>query len=303
MLLRGRRVEKYVRDGMLPNVSRDLRWISNDNECEPSKNYNSSYYCLLFTQLFSPPSTNTGTHIVPSQAGLLTTIGYELGKERGTVYALEGSVAIGGRLIQWLRDNLGLFENAADVETFARKCESAGDVTLVPAFQGLFAPYWRSDALASLSGMTLQAGKPEICRASLEAVAFQVSDIISAMGKDGVPVTQLKTDGGMTSNSLLMQIQSDLLNVPVAKAKMQESTALGAAIAAGLGGKVFKDLDQVKGICSSKYGYEVYNPKMDPATRDAALARWKKAVRKTYDEGEEKEASAGSAAANGGSKL
>mgnify|MGYP002214582898 CR=1 FL=1 len=225
--------------------------------------------------------------MVPSTAGLLTTIGYELGKDRGTVYALEGSVAIGGRLIQWLRDSLGLLDKASDVEKFARKCDSAGEVTLVPAFQGLFAPYWRSDALASLSGMTLQAGKPEICRAALEAVAFQVTDIINAMGKDGVPVTQLRTDGGMTQNSLLMQIQADLLNIPVAKAKMQESTALGAAIAAGLGAKVYGDLPEVKQICMSKYGYEMYQPGMESRTREGHMARWKKAVRKTYDGPEE----------------
>ena len=177
---------------------------------------------------------NTGTKPVPSKNGLLTTLGYKIGKEPA-VYALEGSIAITGALVQWLRDNLGLIQKSSDIEALANTVEDNGGIYFVPAFSGLFAPYWKSDARGVIVGMTRYVNKGHIARAALEATAYQTREVLEAMNKDsGVPLTALKVDGGMVFNDTLMQFQSDILGVPVIRPKVAETTALGAAYAAGL---------------------------------------------------------------------
>src|SRR5215208_643009 len=177
---------------------------------------------------------NTGEKPVPSKSGLLTTLGYKIGGQKA-VYALEGSIAITGALIQWLRDNLGIIKSSAEVETLARSVEDNGGIYFVPAFSGLYAPYWKSDARGAIVGMTRYITKAHIARAALEATAYQTREVLDAMEADsGVKLTALKVDGGMVFNELLMQFQSDILDVPVIRPKVAETTALGAAYAAGL---------------------------------------------------------------------
>ncbi len=177
---------------------------------------------------------NTGHEIVPSNCGLLTTVAYRFGDEPA-VYALEGSIAIAGALVQWLRDNLRLIDSAADIENLARTVDDNGGVYFVPAFSGLFAPYWRSDARGVIAGMTRFVNRGHIARAALEATAFQVREVLDAMRTDsGVDLQSLKVDGGMVNNDLLMQFQADVLGVPVVRPRVSETTALGAAYAAGL---------------------------------------------------------------------
>src|SRR5450759_4941738 len=177
---------------------------------------------------------NTGTTPVPSKNGLLTTLGFKIGNQPA-VYCLEGSIAITGALIQWLRDNLNLIEKSADIEPLARTVEDNGGIYFVPAFSGLFAPYWRSDARGVIVGMTRYANRGHIARAALEATAYQVREVFDAMENDsGVRLTTLKVDGGMVVNNLLMQFQADILNVPVVRPQVPETTSLGAAYAAGL---------------------------------------------------------------------
>ena len=223
---------------------------------------------------------NTGTEPVQSAHGLLTTVGYQISGEK-PVYCLEGSVAIAGALVQWLRDNLGLIASAAEVETLARTVDDNGGAYIVPAFSGLFAPYWRSDARGVIAGLTRYVNKGHIARAALEANAYQTLDIMEAMKKDsGVELNSLKVDGGMVANDLLMQFQSDLLNVPVIRPAITETTALGAAYAAGLAVGYWDSMEDLKRYWSVD---KIWQPQMDDHVRQAGVRDWKKAVQRTLD--------------------
>ncbi len=223
---------------------------------------------------------NTGTQKVPSTSGLLTTVGYQIGDEP-PVYALEGSIAIAGALVQWLRDNLQLFEHASEIEALAASVPDNGDIYIVPAFSGLFAPHWRSDARGVIAGLTRFATKAHLARASLEATAFQTREVIDAMRADsGVELTTLKVDGGMVVNDLLMQFQSDILDVPVVRPTVNETTALGAAYAAGLSEGFWDGLDSV----AANWGEDRrWTPDMDGDKRAMLLTSWGKAVKRTLD--------------------
>ncbi len=223
---------------------------------------------------------NTGETPVLSQNGLLTTLGYKIGGQPA-VYALEGSIAITGALVQWLRDNLGLIAKSAEVEDLARTVEDNGGIYFVPAFSGLFAPYWRSDARGVIVGLTRYVNKGHIGRAALEATAYQTREVLEAMEKDsGVRLTALKVDGGMVVNELLMQFQADILNVPVIRPKVAETTALGAAYAAGLAVGFWSSVEELR----ANWGLErEWQPRMDAATRERLYAGWKKAVTRTFD--------------------
>jgi len=223
---------------------------------------------------------NTGETLVPSRSGLLTTLGYKIGNQKA-VYALEGSIAITGALVQWLRDNLGLIEKSSDVETLARTVEDNGGIYFVPAFSGLFAPYWRSDARGAMVGMTRYVNRGHIARAALEATAYQTREVLEAMEKDsGVKLTALKVDGGMVFNELLMQFQADMLSVPVIRPKVAETTALGAAYAAGLAVGFWKDFDELR----ANWGRDKeWRPQMESAQRESLYTGWKKAVTRTFD--------------------
>ena len=223
---------------------------------------------------------NTGEKPVLSRNGLLTTLGYKIGGQPA-VYALEGSIAITGALVQWLRDNLGLIEKSADVETLARSVKDNGGIYFVPAFSGLFAPYWRSDARGAIVGMTRYVNKGHIARAVLEATAYQTREVLDAMEKDsGVRLTALKVDGGMVFNELLMQFQADILDVPVIRPKVAETTALGAAYAAGLAVGFWKDYAELR----KNWGKDKeWQPSMGAEQRDHLYAGWKKAITRTFD--------------------
>jgi glycerol kinase len=223
---------------------------------------------------------NTGEKPVESKSGLLTTLGYKIG-DQPAVYALEGSIAITGALVQWLRDNLGIIESSGEVETLARTVEDNGGVYFVPAFSGLFAPYWRSDARGAIVGMTRYVNKGHIARAALEATAFQTREVLDAMEADsGVRLTALKVDGGMVFNELLMQFQADILDVPVIRPKVAETTALGAAYAAGLAAGFWADFEELR----ANWGRDKeWQPAMDVSRREASYALWKKAVMRTFD--------------------
>ncbi len=223
---------------------------------------------------------NTGEKPVLSKNGLLTTLGYKIG-DQPAVYALEGSIAITGALVQWLRDNLGMIEKSSDVETLARSVEDNGGIYFVPAFSGLFAPYWRSDARGAIVGMTRYVNKGHIARAALEATAYQTREVLDAMEKDSdVRLTALKVDGGMVFNELLMQFQADILDVPVIRPKVAETTALGAAYAAGLAVGFWKDYDELR----LNWGKDKeWKPSMPAEKRDLLYTGWKKAVTRTFD--------------------
>jgi len=222
---------------------------------------------------------NTGKKPVQSKAGLLTTLAYKIG-DADAVYALEGSIAITGALIQWLRDNLGLIQSSAEVEALAKSVEDNGGIYFVPAFSGLYAPYWKSDARGVIAGMTRYVNKGHIARAALEATAYQTREVLEAMETDsGVKLRSLKVDGGMVFNELLMQFQSDILNVPVVRPKVAETTALGAAYAAGLAVGFWKDTDELK----QNWGKDKdWKPGMNAKTRTALYAGWKKAVTRAF---------------------
>jgi glycerol kinase len=223
---------------------------------------------------------NTGEKSIPSTNGLLTTLGYKIGGQPA-VYCLEGSIAITGALVQWLRDNLGLIEKSADVESLARTVEDNGGIYFVPAFSGLFAPYWRSDARGAILGMTRYVNKGHIARAALEASAFQTREVLEAMEADsGVSLTALKVDGGMVFNDLLMQFQSDILNVPVIRPKVAETTALGAAYAAGMAVGFWQDFEELRANWGKDHEWQ---PQMEAGTRNKLYAGWKKAVTRTFD--------------------
>jgi len=223
---------------------------------------------------------NTGETPVTSKAGLLTTLGYKIGEQKA-VYALEGSIAITGALIQWLRDNLGLIQSSAEVEALAESVADNGGIYFVPAFSGLYAPYWRSDARGAIVGLTRYVNKGHIARAALEATAYQTCEVLDAMEADsGVKLTALKVDGGMVFNELLMQFQSDVLNVPVVRPKVAETTALGAAYAAGLAVGFWKDFNELK----INWGMDKeWQPAMDGNMRKKLYSGWKKAVTRTFD--------------------
>jgi glycerol kinase len=223
---------------------------------------------------------NTGEEIVRSKNGLLTTLGYKLG-DGPAHYALEGSIAVTGSLIQWLRDQLGIISSAPEVEKLASAVEDNGGVYFVPAFSGLFAPYWRPDARGAIVGMTRYVNKNHIARAALEATAFQTREVLDAVNADsGVDLTELKVDGGMTANDALMQFQADILGVPVIRPVVAETTALGAAYAAGLAVGFWDNLDDLRANWQEDKRWE---PNMDSGERDRQLRLWKKAVTKAMD--------------------
>ncbi|MHA8066098.1 glycerol kinase GlpK [Aquirufa sp. ROCK2-A2] len=227
---------------------------------------------------------NTGTKAIPSQYGLLTTVAYQLGNEP-VHYALEGSVAITGALVQWLRDNLGLIQQSSDIETLAAEVEDNGGCYFVPAFSGLYAPYWKSDARGVLVGLTRYINKSHIARAALEATAFQTWEVLEAMEKDaGIPITSLRVDGGMVVNELLMQFQSDIIGQEVICPKIIETTALGAAYAAGLAVGFWENLADLKKNWAIK---NRWNSQMPAEKRAHLQHQWKKAVTKSFDWSEE----------------
>ncbi len=223
---------------------------------------------------------NTGEQPVQSSHGLLTTLGYKLGKAK-PVYCLEGSIAITGALVQWLRDNLHLIDTSSEIETLARQVPDSGDVYFVPAFSGLYAPYWRSDARGAILGLTRYATAGHIARAALEATAYQTREVLEAMEADSsVHLTSLKVDGGMVVNTLLMQFQADTLQVPVTRPVVSETTALGAAYAAGLAVGYWKDLEELKNNWKKQ---TTWHPVMEEKTVERLYKRWKKAVQKSMN--------------------
>lgn len=223
---------------------------------------------------------NTGERMVPSSCGLLTTVAYKFGKHPAC-YALEGSVAVTGALVQWLRDNLGMIAKSSDIERLARTVEDNGDVYIVPAFSGLYAPYWKESARGVIAGLTRYANKGHLARAVLEATAFQTRELVEAMEKDAhISLASLRVDGGMVANELLMQFQADILNREVVRPVIQETTALGAAYAAGLAVDFFPGLDQLRANWAMDRKWE---PSMDEGQRERLYRQWKKAVTRSLD--------------------
>lgn len=223
---------------------------------------------------------NTGNQPVHSAAGLLTTVGYQLGS-LPAVYCLEGSIAIAGALVQWLRDNLKLISSSGDIEPLARTVEDNGGAYIVPAFSGLFAPYWRSDSRGVVTGLTRFINRGHLARAVLEATAYQTADVVKAMEVDsGVPLSTLKVDGGMVKNDLLMQFQADILNVPVVRPRMTETTALGAAYAAGLAVGYWSGMEELRANWAAD---RTWQPAMDEEVRRNLYAGWRKAVERTFN--------------------
>ena len=223
---------------------------------------------------------NTGEEAIPSENGLLTTVAYKLGDQK-PIYALEGSIAVTGSLVQWLRDNLGLISDAPQIEALAKTVDDNGGAYFVPAFSGLFAPYWRSDARGALVGLTRFVNKGHIARATLEATAYQTREVVDAMNADsGVNLTELKVDGGMVANELLMQFQADILGVDVIRPQVAETTALGAAYAAGIAvGFWSGEQDVIDNWAEDKR----WTPQLDAEERERLHRNWKKAVTKTFD--------------------
>ena len=222
---------------------------------------------------------NTGERPVASTCGLLTTVGYKFG-DKPAIYALEGSVAITGALVQWLRDNLGLIHKSRDIEDLARSVRDNGGVYFVPAFSGLYAPYWRSDARGIIAGLTRFASKGHLARAVLEATAYQTREVLEAMEKDsGIRLFSLRTDGGMVENDFLMQFQADILNIPVLRPMIKETTALGAAYAAGLAVGYYTSLDDLRENWAVDQTWE---PHMDDTVRDLYYRQWKKAITRSF---------------------
>jgi len=223
---------------------------------------------------------NTGTNPVFSKFGLLTTVAYKFGKGPAH-YALEGSIAITGALVQWLRDNLGLISNSAEIETLARSVDDNGGVYFVPAFSGLYAPYWKDNARGVIAGMTRYVDKAHIARAVLEATAFQVREVAEAMAKDSnINLDFLRVDGGMVENNLLMQFQADILNTAVVRPKVKETTALGSAYAAGLAVGFYKSTDELAANWAVDHRW---SPQMDEPSRERLYHFWKKAVTRSFD--------------------
>ena len=223
---------------------------------------------------------NTGERMFPSTCGLLTTLGYQL-EGRKPVYALEGSIAITGALVQWLRDNLGFIQQSAEIETLARSVDDNGGVYFVPAFSGLYAPHWKEHARGVICGLTRFVNKGHLARAALEATAFQTREVLDAMVKDsGVAISELRVDGGMVVNDTLMQFQADILDVPVVRPQVIETTALGAAYAAGLAAGYWQSLDDIVENWSAN---KRWHPAMDRDKRDSLYRFWRKAVTRSLD--------------------
>jgi glycerol kinase len=223
---------------------------------------------------------NTGVEPLPSRSGLLTTVAYRWGNNPA-VYALEGSVAIAGALVQWLRDNLGLIEQSDDVEALAKAVPDSGGIYFVPAFSGLYAPYWKANARGVIVGLTRQTNRSHIARAALEATAFQTRELLEAMESDaGVRLASLKVDGGMVRNETLMQFQADILGVPVIRPHITETTALGVAYAAGLATGFWNDIEELRHNWTPDRKWQ---PTMDVPQRDALFLGWKRAVTRTFD--------------------
>ncbi len=222
---------------------------------------------------------NTGTAPVESKAGLLTTLAYQFGTEP-PCYALEGAIAITGALVQWLRDNMKFFDVAGQIEPLARSVEDNGDVYIVPAFSGLYAPYWKDDARGVIAGLTRYVTRAHLARAALESTAYQVRDVVEAMQADsGIKLATLKTDGGMVANELLMQFQADILNAPVVRPKVSETTALGAAYAAGLAVGYWQNTDDLR----ANWGVDkIWTPGMTEEAREHYYKSWKKAVQRSF---------------------
>lgn len=218
---------------------------------------------------------NTGTQVQVSEHQLLSTLAWQT-PNKVTNFALEGSVFMAGAIVQWLRDGLGIVQNSSDVEQLASLVPDCDGVVLVPAFTGLGAPYWDSEARGMLTGMTRGTNRSHIARAALEAIAFQVADVLAAMQQDARgPLTELRVDGGASGNDMLMQFQADLLGVPVLRPVVRETTALGAALMAGLGVGVFDSTDELAGLWQLERRFE---PSMSQAVRDEHLDRWHRAV-------------------------
>jgi glycerol kinase len=223
---------------------------------------------------------NTGKRPMPSKFGLLTTVAYKFGAQ-AACYALEGSIAITGALVQWLRDNLGIIQQSADIESLAAAVPDNGGVYFVPAFSGLYAPYWKTSARGVIAGLTRHSNKSHIARAALEATAFQTREVLEAMEKDsGIPMAVLRTDGGMVENNLLMQFQADILNIPVVRPAVKETTALGAAYAAGLAVGFYRDQSELRANWAVDRTWE---PRMNENVRKAMFNSWKKAVARSFD--------------------
>ena len=223
---------------------------------------------------------NTGSKAVQSKHGLLTTVAYKFGA-KPPYYALEGSIAVSGALVQWLRDNLNLINSSAEIEALAGKVNDNGGVYFVPAFSGLFAPYWKASARGIIAGLTGFANKSHLVRAALEATAFQTREVVEAMEQDsGITLDVLRTDGGMTDNDLLMQFQADILSRVVVRPTIKETTALGAAYAAGLAVGFFASTDD---LCANWSVEKTWNPAMPAERKEALYSKWKKAVTRTFD--------------------
>ncbi len=223
---------------------------------------------------------NTDRTPVPSKHCLITTLAYKFGAQPAH-YALEGSIAISGALVQWLRDNLGIIEKSSDIETLARSVKDNGGVYFVPAFSGLYAPYWKANARGVIAGLTRYANKGHLARAILEATAFQTREVVEAMERDsGIKLDVLRTDGGMIENDLLMQFQADILNRPVVRPMVKETTALGASYAAGLAVGFFEGIEELQ---SNWAVDQTWQPHMDEAVRDQLYRNWKKAVTRSFD--------------------
>ncbi|MBF0529827.1 MAG: glycerol kinase, partial [Deltaproteobacteria bacterium] len=221
---------------------------------------------------------NTGPRLIQSQFGLLTTVAYKLGAQPA-IYALEGSIAIGGSLVQWFRDGFGLINSSPQIEDLARSVPDSGGVYFVPAFSGLFAPHWRSDARGLIIGLTHYVTKGHIARAILESTAFQTKEVFEAMEKDsGINLSTLKVDGGMVRNELLMQFQADILGVPVIRPKVTETTVLGAACAAGLAVNFWANLDELAGAVATD---REWRPNLPQAERDRRYNFWRRAVERS----------------------
>jgi glycerol kinase len=240
------------------------------SEGEAKNTYGTGNFLLL----------NTGHEAVQSKSGLITTVGYKIGDNK-PVYCLEGSIAITGALVQWMRDNLKMIKAAPEVEELASSVEDNGGLYIVPAFSGLFAPYWKSNARGVFAGLTRYVNAGHIARATLEATAYQSREVVEAMDNDsGVKLESLKVDGGMVANDLLMQFQADLLGVPVIRPEVAETTALGAAYAAGLATGLWNSEDDLRENWREDKRWE---PKMDADKRDEYYKYWKKAVTRTFD--------------------
>ncbi|HEV2731098.1 MAG TPA: glycerol kinase GlpK, partial [Terriglobales bacterium] len=223
---------------------------------------------------------NTGEKPVQSNCGLLTTVAFKFGDHPAN-YALEGSIAVTGALVQWLRDNLGLIGTSSEIETLARSVEDNGGVYFVPAFSGLYAPYWKHGARGVITGLTRYANKGHLARAVLEATAFQTREVVEAMERDcGKSLELLRVDGGMVENELLMQFQADILNRSVVKSSIKETTSLGAAYAAGLAVEFFKNTDD---LCQKWTAARTWTPKLDDSRRQEMYRQWKKAVTRSFD--------------------